>query len=459
MKFSFYSTVSTLLLFIFWGSAFAQENSGKVLTLEACIEYAMEHNTSVQNASLDIQSAEAKIQETVGLGLPQVNGSVDLGYNFKVPTSFIPAKLFDPTAQEGEFMPVQFGTEYNGSANISVNQMVFRGSYFVGLKAAKTYRELAQKESHQTKEQVVESVSKAYYSALITSQRLALVKNNYARLDSLYKETELMYSNGFAEKIDLSRLKISLNNLKADLNNTDDLVALSFNLLKFQMGMPINEEISIEDNLESMTVRLEYEKPEVFNVENHIDYQVLFTSRELTLLDVRNVQSQYYPSVDLYGTYGANMGSNQASDYFNFNDRWFTMGVVGLRMQIPLFDGMQKSKIIQQKRVQISQIENNFKNLKNSIELSLQTSIVEYNKSIENMLAQKENLELAEEIYKVSNIKYKQGIGSNIEVINAESAYKEAQTNYYNALYDAIIAKIDLDKIYGKLTVTENEDE
>lgn len=454
-----YGISLVLILTLFVGQVRAQEEGGGSLSLQECIDFALEHNQNLINAGLDKVIAEARVRETVADGLPQINGTLDLGYNYKVPTTQLPAVLIpeefrDPSIPPDGFVPVNFSTKYTGSASVNLEQMIFNGSYFVGLRAAKTYTELARKEHIKSEIDVVEAVSKAYYAVLVNQERAELIYKNFNRLDSLLSDTKALRDNGFAERIDVSRVQVQYNNLKVEKENIDKFIQLSRALLKFQMGMPQSENLQLKESIEDVRfISLEGDIAGDFQYSDRIEYSQLQTNMDLIELDIKNTQVQYLPRIDLYGSLGATAGTQSAGDLLSFSkDPWFGLGVIGVRMNLPIFDGFRKSNIIQQKKIQAKQITNSFELLKNNIDLEIKQAYINYEKSLDNMAAQSENMKLAEEVYSVAKLKYEEGVGSNIEVMNADSDYKEAQTNYYDALYDALIAKVELEKAYGQLT-------
>lgn len=441
--------------------------AGSSFTLQDCIHYALEHNMKAANAKLDIGIAEARVDEYLSDGYPQLNADVDLGYNFKIQSQFIqdfisPA-VYGVLFQEGviperplgepQTFPAQFGTKYSGSGVVSLSQMVFNGSFFVGLKGARTYTDLSRKEFVRAEIDVTEAVTKAYYLVLINGELLTQIEKNYARLDTLLRQTQVMYQNGFAEKIDVDRIKVQFNNITVERNNFQKTLDLSLALLKFQMGMNPKDPIELRDKIEDIKLEMLSEDfGSEFKYEDRIEYSILKTNRELVGIDIKNTTSKYLPTIDLYGRYGANTGVQAFGDLFDFSDRWFTLGTVGLAMNIPIFDGMRKSNQIQQKKLQAKQIENNTQQLQQSIDVEIQQAQTKFAKSVDNFRVQQENMELAEGIYNVSKIKYQEGVGSNLEVVEADTDYTQAQYNYYNALYDVLVAKVEMEKAYGKLT-------
>lgn len=451
----------------FYSAVNAQEvSSDHTYSLEECISYALKNNEELKNASLDMDISDQVVKETLADGLPQINGHVDLGYNMKVPVQFIPdfispavyGVLFDegviPPRELGDpaIFPAQFGTKYTGSASVTVTQMLFDGSYFVGLKAAKTYTQLSEKQRVQTEIEVIEKVSKAYYSVLVNQERQELIERNYGRLDSLLRETKILNENGFAEKIDVNRIQVQFNNISVQQKNISSVLEVSKALLKFQMGLKLSDEIILQDRLEDVVFNpVPEDATSNFAYSNRIEVEQLRVNRELNQLDLKNINVRYLPNIDLYGTLGASAGTQTSGNFFDVSQSWIDYSVVGVRMDVPIFDGLRKSHQIQQRKIQEIQLENSDRQLKNSIDLEIRQAVSSYEQALDNMKAQRENMDLAEEVFNVSRIKYQEGVGSSIEVTNADADYKEAQTNYYSALYDALIAKVDLRKAYGIL--------
>ncbi len=443
---------------IFSGSVYAQEKPATVYTLEQCIQYATEHNPNLRSAHAAVGASEAKVGEVMAVGLPQINASADLGNNYLIPTTFVPAIIFDPNAPEGALAPVKFGTQYTGRASIDVNQMIFNGSYFVGLKASRTYAELARTDLISSEIELVAAIKKAYYSVLVNKERQVLIEINAGRLDSLLRETKAMYNNGFAEKIDVSRIQVQVNNINNTKRSSAIGLEVSYNLLKFQMGLPMDAQVTLADSLSNIQLNvLDPDFKTGFNYNDRIEYTKLNVNHSLIELDIRNTKSQYLPTLDFYGNYGASYGTSNFNNFLAFGDNWKTLGAYGIRLNIPVFDGLRKSKQIQQKRIQLGQIENSQELTRNQIDMEQNQVSLAFQNNIDALNVQKENMELAEEVYRVTVIKYQQGIGSNIEVLNADASYKEAQTNYYAALYDALIASVDLEKAYGKLEVPQTK--
>lgn len=419
------------------------------VSLEEAIDYALENNQQVKNARLEEEIADKQVGEILADGLPQVNANASLMHNYKIQQTIVESSNgFPPGVPDGEAVALEFGIPYTSGFDFGLTQMVFDGSFFIGLEAAKTFTQLSRKDHIKTKIDIAEAVSKAYFGVLVNVERLALVERNYSRLDSLLQETEVMYQNGFAEKIDVNRVKVQFNNVKVEKDNYQQIVDLSESILKFQMGLKPNTPLILTTEIQTIDY-FNFETIKDFTYEQRIEYSQMNIRKELKQLDIKNVRAKYYPKIDLVANYGRNTGNTSLDGVFS--DDWFGAGAIGLRASVPIFDGMRKRRQVQQRQLQAQQIDYSLNLLENNIDVEIEQALTSYNRQIEMMQAQRENMELSQEVYEVAKIKYNEGVGSNIEVIDADATFKQAQINYYNALYDALISKIDLQKAYGIL--------
>lgn len=448
------SIIVLFLLFVA-PSTFAQERTDGMFSLQECLSYAFEHNQDIIIANLEIDASKAKTGEYLSAGFPQIDGNASVNKNFIIRKAFFPKRLTDPSAPIDEFVEVAFGTPYDGDLGISLSQMIFSGSYFVGVKASKTYQELSRKDHIKSKIDVVDAVTKAYYSVLVNQMLLGTIISNFQRLDSLVQETTIMQENGFVELLDLNRTKVEYNNIKTQKANSERAVEISKELLKFQMGMPVTNSIEITDKLNDLIFNLEEELEMGFNFQKRIEYSLLETNTQLAELEMKNNKSQYLPSLDLFFAWGMNAGVSDISTLSEFSNRnvWPTYQLAGLSFKVPIFDGLYKAKKIEQNKIKLKQLGYRRSMLENSIQME----VVQMRKTLVmnlNLLqSQKENSKLAESVYNQTKIKYQEGVGTNLEVIEADNAFKQAQSNYFNALYDALIAHVDYQKSLGILKI------
>jgi outer membrane protein len=445
------------LLSIFLSFAYASFGQTKDTTslnysLQQCIDYAYKNQNKMLNASIDEQIAAAKVNEIRGIGLPQINASADVKDYFAIPTSLLPASIFpsrpgSPPLPAGSFVPVQFGTRYNSTAGFDGSQIIFDGSYFVGLQASKTYLELSKKNVERTKIDIVVSVSKAYYGALLNEERFKLLTANVARIKKLLDDTKVMYDNGFVEKIDLSRITVNYNNLLVEKEKTERLLKIGYYLLKYQMGMDLNSKLTLSDKIKDVNQQIPL-NAEKIDFTKRVEYSLLQSQQRLYELDLKKNRYGYLPSLVAYGSLLANAQRN-TFDLTHTDIQWFQIGLVGAKLTLPIFDGLQKNYRIQQAKLNLLKTKNDVNSLEQGISLEINNTQISYQNSIAALETQKKNIVLAEEVYNTSKIKYDQGVGSNLEIINADASLKEAQTNYYNAMYDVLVNKIDFDRANG----------
>jgi outer membrane protein TolC len=511
------------------------------LSLQQAVRYAVANKPSLLGTRLAEQTAHAKVGEIKAQGLPQLNLGANVADNFKLQKSLVDVGAFGggggalngttltqrdiAAAQAGQAVtlapayaaPVQlppqaiaFGLQYAGNSSLSLSQQIFDGSYLIGLKASKVYEDLAKKQTQQAEIDVVEQVSKAYYSTLVARSRLALLARNVQRLDTVLYQTNQTFKAGFAEKLDVDRLRVQRNNLVVEQQKAQRLTELSVALLKFQMGLPQAQPVQLTDSLGAAVVDAGNlrrnlgganfstgggvdglggvpsaplsttsgtsgpptpgintgqgpQAQAAFNYNNRIEFSTLQTQQALAGLDLRNRTAGAYPRLSFTAAYGFIGSANKVSDLFAFrgpdsrnannfpNQNWFGFGNVGLALNVPVFDGFRRKYQVQQARIQQQTLERGLETLRQSIDLQDAQSRTTLINALDVLDNQKANLDLAADVARVTRIKFNAGVGSNIEVITAETSLREAQTNYYAALYDVLVAKVDRDKATGEL--------
>lgn len=473
---NFFKIPGFILFLLIFKSGYSQDKPVKAFALDEAIKYALENSYTVKNAFLDEEVAKARVKEIVGIGLPQIDGSAGVQYNpqlsrffniYSGPDGFLGDLSSVPGIQPGDVIAAQnfFQLKSNGDMSVSVNQIIFNGSYLVGLKAASSYKELSVKMSGQTREQTISQVSKAFYLALTNQERIKLFDSNIARVDSLLRTTLALNQSGFAEKIDVDRVRVTFNNLVTERKKFENIQTLAYELLKFQMNYPMNDTISILGSLQDIQV------PDLSGYQQHEytkrwDYQLAQTNVKLQELDLKNQYAASVPSLSAFAKMGYATQSQTVSGLFKTNsgiadsgtlgpDKWYGYSLIGVSLNVPLFSGLQRNYRVQQSKLNLVKTENSVKQLETAIDLEVKQARITFDNAVQTMQSQRENMELASNIARVTKVKYEQGLGSNLEVVDAEAALREAQINFYNAIYEAIVAKIDLDKAYGNLYPTE----
>ena len=421
-------------------------------TLADCINYAYEHQDSVVNAGLDIKSADYKIKETIGTGLPQVNGSVSF-QDFLKPPATVGPNLFGPGPVDltGPLVQFPFGAvKYNNTYSLTASQLLFSGTFLVGLQAVKTFKELSQRSLVRTRIQINVNVTKAYYQVLVSNEQIKLLDANIAQLKQQLDQTTQQNKQGFVEKIDVDRLAVQYNNLTTNRDNIIRSLVLNYEMLKFQMGMPIQQEITLADKLDNVNldqqIALGTNDTTVYH--NRVEYNLLETNVKLNQLDVKSKKAAYLPTANLNAGFGEVYQENQFRYLYN---HIYPNSYIGLSINVPIFNGNQRTNQLRQSEINVQKAKNDLDNVKNALSLEASAARISFYNSIQSLNTQKRSRELAQEVLRVSNIKYTQGVGSSIEVTQAQTELENADNQYIQALYNALISKVDQDKAYGRI--------
>ncbi len=432
-------------------NSFAQskDSSSFSFSLQQAIKYAVENQKDIKNAIIDEQIAQKKVNEIMGMGLPQINASFDLRNFVEIPTSLIPADFFG--GAPGTFAAVKFGTKYNATAGVDASQLLFSGDYFLGVKATKTFLEISKKATLRTKIETAATVSKAYYTVLVNEERMKLMDATVARIKKTMDDTKALLDNGFVEKLDYDRLIVAYNNLMTEREKVERLLQLATYLLKYQMGMDIYANLTLTDKLTD--VKLEINSDVIspkFDYEKRVEYNLFDSQYKLAKLDLKRQRLSYLPTAFAYGSLSGTAQRNEF-DIFDTDKQWYPTGLVGAKVTMPIFTGFQRHSKNQQAKLSLMKAENDMDFIKKSIDLELASATSILKNAASSLETQKKNIEVASDVVRVTKLKFEQGVGSNLEMITAETSLKEAQTNYFNALFDALVAKIDFDKANGNL--------
>lgn len=457
-KFRLWTLPKKLLLYgmSFFGiyASYAQDstntNFGEPVTLKQCIDYALENHPSMKNSKLDVKISEAQVKETFGLGLPSVTGKVDYLRNIQVQSQFVPANAFEPLAPPDIVTPIGFGVDHYMDANLKVNQLIFDGSYLVGLKASKVYKSLSETSIELTEREVRGNVILAYVMVLLSDKYYQLALENQNSLDSLLRDTKIMYENGFAEMKDVQRLQSSVNRGKVQLIRAQNNVKTSKQLLNYQVGIDLNTDIKLAEDFAQLIegkTDVSEQTPDV-DVERIPEYRMLGIQENLNELDIKNRKTGAVPNIYAFGTLGYNTGSLQFS---NLGDNWQDYSMIGVTLSWNLFTGLQRQRRIEQAQYELAKTQNDKEQLERRIKFNVIDSHTKLKNELALMQTSQQNYELAYEVFKATKIEYLEGTASNIEVVDATTEMISTQREYYTNLYNAIVAKIDMENALGHL--------
>ncbi|MDQ2719311.1 MAG: TolC family protein [Bacteroidota bacterium] len=415
-------------------------------TVDDAVNYAKKNSVQVRNALIDLQIQNQSNKEITASALPQLNGTGTLNDFLDIPTSLIPAEFTGGPA--GTYIPIKFGTKYNATGGLSISQLLFDGQVFVGLQARSTSLKFYQKQAEVTEEALKVNVEKIYYQLVVGRQQLTTVDANISRFEKLLHDTKEIYKQGFAEQLDIDKVNVQLINLQTQRVKTQNQLDAGNAGLKFLLNMPQKDRLILVDSITEDKLK-ENVLSNNYNYEDRKEYQLLQLSKKLNEFNIKRYKLSYLPSLSANGNYSTN-AQRKKFDFFK-GGPWYKTSIIGLSLQVPIFDGFAKRSRINEARLALEKTNNNIEQLEASIENDISQSTLSITSSLVTMDAQKQNMQLAEKVYNSTKLKYEQGLGSNQEISTAQADLVTAQNNYYSSLYDAIIAKIDYLKAAGKL--------
>lgn len=455
-----------LILGALLATATAQAQQRHELTVKEAVELAYKNVIEINNAEIDYRIQEAVNKETFGRALPQVTGNAGVQRYIQLPGFLFPdatsTAVYSILKEEGvsgnngpitnvpapRLQQVSFQQPWNLALGGSVQQLLFQPDVFVGLQARKTALNLSTAIIEQTKERVKDSAYRRYYAILVAEKQLFFINESIVRLEKLYRDDSIMYKNGFAERLDLDRVQVQLNNLRSTKNFVENGVTLSYAALKFSLGLPQQDTVVLKEELTPATIK-EGILANEFKYEDRSEIRTLQVTKELQELDVKRYKLGVLPTVALAGNYSINA---QGQKFFtDKNTTWINSSFIGLNVAVPIFDGFQRRYKTQQAQFRVDKVENSITNVKQAIDFQQTVTRESLKSALFNLDTQERNLELALKVYNTTKLKFEQGLGSSFEVLQADADYQQAQNNYFNALYNATVAKVGYQSSLGQL--------
>jgi outer membrane protein TolC len=416
------------------------------LSVKEAIDYAVKNSVMVKNALLDYKIQEQSNRATTSQALPQVTGSLGLTDYLQIPTTLIPAELNGGPA--GTFIPLQFGTKWSANGGATLKQVIFDGQVFVGLQARQASLDFYSKRTEITEQLLRVNIYKVYYQLLLSHTQVDQIDANIARQKELVHNSTEMFKNGFSEKLDVDKADVQLANLETDKINVDYNIANGYLGLKVLLGMPVKDSLMLTDTLTYEMIRDAALGDDYKYTDRH-EYQLLEINKRLNEYDIKRYKQMYIPTANLT----VNYSQNQYSTKFDLGKRnsWFPSSYIGVNVNIPIFDGFYKDANIRQAKFKLEQTNNNMDSLKIRIDNDVKQAQLRFTAALASLDYQKKNMDLAASVYDQTRKKYEQGLGSNTEITSALTDLKSAQANYFNALYNAVVAKVDYQNSIGKL--------
>lgn len=423
----------------------------KTLSLQECLQYAVNNNQRLALSRLEEQIGRHKTAEVRAQALPQVTANGNLTDNLKKQVLVLPGEL---TGEPGKTSLIEAGTTWNATASAELSQQLFNQSVFTGLKAAKSGEEYYSLQTQQTKENVIYDVANLYYQLLVKKERMNVLDTNIIKLTQLVATTNSQFENGLAKKIDLDRIKVNLVNYQTQKSQLENQLKVQENQLKQKMGMPIETPIALPSLELSDIERKAAGTADFggFNLDDRTETRLLKKTEELQQYQKKAYLAEYFPSLAFKGNYSYNGMSNKF-DLFGGNStaNWYSMASIGLTLRIPIFDGFARRSRVNQSNVTLQKVSKQLEENKISLNASYENARLQMLNNLSTIRIQKENVTLADEVYYSTQNNYSLGLASLTDLLNAETSLAEAQNSYNEALLQYKLAELELIKSNGNL--------
>ncbi|MDA7744731.1 TolC family protein [bacterium] len=431
-------------------SANVSAQDARTFSLEEALAYGVQNNLQLKQAEMDIKISQSKVREFTAIGLPQVNAEASYNNFIDIPTQVAEASAFDPAAPAGLLVPLQFGLPHSLTGGITASQLLFDGSYFVGLKSAKEFMKYSELGAERTESEVKTGISQTYINAIAAEENIEALEENKKNIEQIYLETSKFYEVGFLEKQDADQVRLLKSNIAYQLDFANRQHEAVLNLLKFQMGIPVNETISLTDNIETL-IDMGSDNAlslinQPFSPANHIDYQTVMQGERLSELSLSNTRTGYYPQLSAFFTHSQNSFSN---DFGDIVDKFYPTTLWGLQLNVPIFSSGMRYMKTQQSKLELEKTRSQKTMLEQSLTMQAINAANSYKSALERYEVLTDDLELAKTIKETTRIKFNEGLASSSELTQAESQYLTTLGNYINTTIELLNAKLNLVTAYG----------
>src|SRR5690554_5107155 len=436
--------IVSIILFSFAG--FSQEQKNYSFSLEEAILFALDSNYTSINARRDIAKAIKQKWETTAQGLPQISGSATYQNNLKQPVTLLPGELAG--GEPGTYLPVTFGTKQNANAVATLNQLIFDGSYLVGLKAAKTFLKYSENYNEKVRLEVRKGVINAYGSVLLSEELVAIFEKNKTNLENNLFETRKIFENGLAEEESVEQLEITLLDIETQLSNAKRSRKIAKQMFNLSLGIDVDTPITLKDDLDKLAdanISLALLDNSI-NFEENVDFKIANNLVQQRFFENRLEKSKALPTPSAFINYGTSANSEDFT-FFNGDQKWYQSSVLGVSLNIPIFSSGMRSAATQRTRIALDQAKTDLENTKQEIKLDLTTAQSNYQFAIENYENSKKNLRLAERIENKNQVKFTEGLSTSFDLRQAQTQLYTAQQQYFQSMLNVINEKANLETV------------
>ncbi len=436
-----------LITFVLFGLHFPIcQTLPELVSLEEALAFGEQNNRNIKKASMEIRKAYKDQWSTIAIGLPQISANADYQNFIELPTSLIPAQFFG--GNEGEFAEVQFGTPQTMTAGLTLQQLIFDGSYIVGLEASKIFLKISENIFEKTLLEVRKNIVQTYSSVLLARENMDFLEKNKNNLEKNLLELNQLYENGFEEEESVEQIRLTLSGVKTQLRYVNNIERITLDMLKLLMGFPIKSPLILSDNLEKLTndSLFNFKVPQNLSLDNNIDIKIAENNLLSETLLYRYERSKGLPrlSAFLNGNY---TGNSESFTFTQQGQKWFGAALLGINLQIPVFSSLRRSALSQKAKIAMLQAENDLTETQERILIEVKAAENDYKLAVENYFTNKENLELATRIEKKNQLKYFEGVTSSFELREAQLQLYSAQNNYIKSIQEVIQKKLSLQTI------------
>lgn len=446
----------TLLLFpVFLFPQEEEMQSSYTLTLEEAIKIGLKNNYTSQIATKEVEKAIKQKWEIISQGLPQIGANVDYQNLLKQPVTLLPAELAG--GAPGTFVPVRFGTQQNLGGTATWNQLIFDGSYIVGVQSAQTLLAISKNAKTKTDQSVKEAIISAYANVLLAEENVSILEKNLQTIDKNYRDTQKIFENGFAEEEDVEQLEITSLGLQNNLSRSRKMLDISYEMLAHTMGLPVNSEIQLTEDLDNLAMQyydLSLLAKEI-SVDENIDYRIAANNAEAAKIYVRLEKAKALPTLTAFINYGA-QGYSEKFTFFSSDQQYFAQSILGVSLNIPIFSSGMRRARTQQIKIEYEQALLELDETENRIRLDINSARNEYEYALENYETQKRNLELAERIENKNEIKFFEGLATSFELSEAQRQLFTAQQELLQSMLNVITTKAALENLLDTTKYSDN---
>lgn len=426
----------------------AQSQAQETFSLEEAVQYAFQKSEQLQLDRLDVEDAQGRIREYWSQGIPSLSLSGNYNYSIVLPAQLLPAEFLG--GAPGEYLEIRFGLNNSLSGSLEFNTLLFSGSFLVGLKAQKLFKELSIKQLDVSKVDIRENVYKAYVNVLLSQKMLEVLDSNLEVIEKSLEEVTKSFEAGFQEKLEVDRIELSRKNLQTEIETVRSSLLIAMSLLKFQMGYPLDEALVLSQSLEDVTTEIRLNKVEEnieFTLEQRIEWEQLVLQEQLNEVNVKQLRAGYLPELRGFANYQQMLSRD---DLFDADGPgWIESSVAGVSLSFPIFDGFARSAKIQRANVDLAKVGVQKSLLERQVNMEVQTNKLQMMNARKKLNSAEDAMQLAENIYNTMQIKFREGVESSFNLTQSEQELYSTQSTYFNAMYDLFIAYTDLQRSIG----------